>query len=373
MAPPRPPFGTDEPESIYETPNHPQRRIRQPAPVDPNSRTSAYNVYNNYIHDDSNRQSGIDALGAGFMNGSMDDDDDEPQEKYNPFTSAKEQEASKHAMLAAAIGPRKTPTPPPQYIASPRPGYAASVEALSRPEPAAIPATRQPPNGLSISTSNNPFATPMDHQAFPNGPHVPQPIAVPNTPHPLQPPMTPITPVFARPTKQQDIRFDEKPIMRGAGEGTSIPSRGEKGDDFWRRFSMVVKEENSKPSQQKQSSWLKTTQGRTNSMFRWVFFIGMILTICALGAIGLWWYASHNSTAHDQPHAMGGSESEAGSASTSAVGHASSAGVLQTSLHVSPTNTVARRIVHELYETQPTGLSLLNKRHKQKLHLNRVD
>ena len=211
MAPPRPPFGTDEPESIYETPNHPQRRIRQPAPVDPNSRTSAYNVYNNYIHDDSNRQSGIDALGAGFMNGSMDDDDDEPQEKYNPFTSAKEQEASKHAMLAAAIGPRKTPTPPPQYIASPRPGYAASVEALSRPEPAAIPATRQPPNGLSISTSNNPFATPMDHQAFPNGPHMPQPIAVPNTPHPLQPPMTQQLPdllsenLFCEPTAKDSM------------------------------------------------------------------------------------------------------------------------------------------------------------------------
>ncbi|KAJ3731266.1 hypothetical protein DFJ43DRAFT_1155773 [Lentinula guzmanii] len=370
MAPPRPPFGTDEPESIYETPNHPQRRIRQPAPVDPNSRTSAYNVYNTYLHDDTNRQSGIDALGAGFMNGSMDDDDDELEEKYNPFTSAKEKEASKQAMLAAAISPRKTPTPPPQYIASPRPGYAAPIEALSRPEPAAVPAIRQSPNGLSINTSNNPFATPMDRQAFPGGPHIPQPIAVPSTPHPLQPPMTPITPVFARP-RQQDVHFDEKPIMRGAGEGTSIPSRGEKGDDFWRRFSVVVKEQNSKPAQLKQSSWLKTTQGRTNSMFRWVFFIGMILAVCALGAIGLWWYASHNSTAHDQPQALGGSEKESGSSST--VGVASSAATLQASLHVSPTNTVARRILDEVYEPQPTGLSSSNKRHKRVLHLNRVD
>ncbi|KAJ3838025.1 hypothetical protein F5878DRAFT_189626 [Lentinula raphanica] len=370
MAPPRPPFGTDEPESIYETPNHPQRRIRQPAPVDPNSRTSAYNLYDNYLHDDANRQSGIDALGAGFMNGSMDDDDDELEEKYNPFTSSKEKEASKQAMLAAAIGPRKTPTPPPQYIASPRPGYAANVEALSRPEPAAsIPATRQSPNGLSINTSNNPFATPMDRHAFPNGPSIPQPIVVPNTPHPLQPPMTPITPVFARP-RQQDVHFDEKPIMRGAGEGTSIPTRGEKGDDFWRRFSMVVKEENSKPAQQKQSSWLKTTQGRTNSMFRWVFFIGMILAVCALGAIGLWWYASHNSSTHEQPHALGGSEQESGS--SSAVGVASSPATLQTSLHVTPTNTVARRMLGDIYEPYPTGFSLAQ-RHKRKLHLNRVD
>jgi len=178
--------------------------------------------------------------------------------------------------------------------------------------------------------------------------------------------MTPITPVFARP-RHQDIAFDEKPIMRGAGEGTSIPVRGEKGDDFWRRFSMVVKEENQKPSQQKTSSWLKTTQGRTKSMYRWVFFIGIILTICAVAAIGLWSYISHNSTTHTEPTAIGGSAKEGGDLSSSVVGSVSAGGAaatLATSLHVSPTNTVARRIV---YEPQPTGPAL----HKRHLHLNR--
>ncbi|KIK69687.1 hypothetical protein GYMLUDRAFT_66988 [Collybiopsis luxurians FD-317 M1] len=351
MAPP------NEPESIYETPNHPQRRIRQPALPNPHSRTSAFNVYDN---EDTNRLSGVGALGAGFMNSSLDDDDDEPEEKYNPFISAKEKEASKHDMLAAKTR-SQTPTPPPQYIASPRPGYAAPIEALSRPEPVAVPATRQPPNGLTINTSNNPFASSMDRGM----PLPPQPIAVPSTPHPLQPPITPITPIFARP-KKQEIHFDEKPIMRGAGEGTSIPSRGEKGDDFWRRFSMVVKEENKKPSSLKTSAWLKTTQGRTKSMFRWVFVTGLIFTICAVGAIGLWWYAAHNSTSHEQPSAIGGSAKEGGAETgvvLSTVGHATSTASLGTSLHVSPTNTVARRKA----EPEPTGAVF----HKKHLHLNR--
>jgi len=333
MAPPRPPFGTDEPESIYETPNHPQRRIRQPAPVDPNSRTSAYNVYDNYINDASNRQSGVGALGEGFMNGSLDDDDDEPDVKYNPFSSDKEKETFNMPLAA---------TPPPQYVATPMP----------------------PPAALSINTVNrNPFASPMD-RGFRNGP--PQPITVPSTPHPLQPPMTPITPIFARP-RQQDIHFDDKPIMRGAGEGTSIPVRGEKGDDFWRRFSMVVKEENAKPTRMKQSSWLKNTQGRTNTMFRWVFFIGMILTICAIGAIVLWWYVDHHSTSNSGPAAIGGSAQESDPVLPQVGATASNAATLGTSLHVSPTNTVARRII---YEPEPTGL--VHDRRLPHLYLNRV-
>lgn len=351
MAPPN-----NEPESIYQTPNHPQRRIRQPAPTDSNLRTPAYNVYPN---EDTNRQSGFGALGEGFMNGAIDDDDDddEREELYNPFDTAKEKE-SKHDMLARSL----TPSPPPQYqrsaaIASPRPGYAAPIEALSRPDAVAIPVPRQP---LSINTSasNNPFASPMDRV---NMPLPPQPVAVPSTPHPLQPPMTPITPVFARP-RQQDIHFDEKPIIRAAREGTTIPSRGEKGDDFWRRFSMVVKEEDKKPSGHKTSAWLRTTQGRTKSMFRWVFVVGLILTICVLGAIGLWYYTAHNSTSHDQPSTIGGSAKESGAATPLAtVGHATSSVPLGTSLHVSPTNTVARRLA----EPHPTGIAF------HKAHLNR--
>ena len=39
----RPPYATDEPDFIYETPQ-PTRKIRQQQPEDPNKRTSAYNM-----------------------------------------------------------------------------------------------------------------------------------------------------------------------------------------------------------------------------------------------------------------------------------------------------------------------------------------
>ncbi|KAI0366625.1 hypothetical protein BV20DRAFT_633703 [Pilatotrama ljubarskyi] len=42
----RPPFATDEPDSMYDQRQPEQtRRLRQPPPADPNARTSAYNVY----------------------------------------------------------------------------------------------------------------------------------------------------------------------------------------------------------------------------------------------------------------------------------------------------------------------------------------
>jgi len=40
----RPPFATDEPDSSFEQ-AQPQRRLRKETAVDPNARTSAYDVY----------------------------------------------------------------------------------------------------------------------------------------------------------------------------------------------------------------------------------------------------------------------------------------------------------------------------------------
>lgn len=352
---PRPPFATDEPDSFYETPNHPQRRVRQAPPPDPNKRSSAYNHYDNYVGDEKHRQSGIDALGEGFMNGSMDDyEDDDDKKHLNP--KDKEYEANKHNMLAAATGVRRqqTPSPPPQYIASPRPGYAATVEALTMPQPTAAPVGRRP----SELDLNNPFYTPE-----------PSPMAVPQTPHPLQPPMTPITPVFARPRKDIQFAEDEKVIMRGGKEDTTLPSRGQRGDDFWRRFSMVVKEENKKPTKSKTSQWLKKTQSGTNRMSRLLFCIGMFLVIVAAGAIGLGWWAAHNDDSHNQPTAIGGSAGEAGDASSSV--RAGGTASVRTSLHVAPTNTVARRDVPVPLATPPPNL-FDKALHYHKIRLNRM-
>ncbi|KAJ8080339.1 hypothetical protein PM082_017172 [Marasmius tenuissimus] len=448
MAPPlagKPPFATDLPDSYYEQPDstpQPQRRQRQPAPPNPNNRTSAYDTYDDYLTDDepaSKRQSGAGALGAGFLNGSSDDSDDDEdgfkpprkQKSPSPPPSPKHlQFDSKHALLAAAAGVGKSPSPP-HVIAAPRPGYVAPIAAFSLPpsptksiqpppSPEKVPPTftnpfdNQPPrqpqptnpfaaprqnpfdpprqqqNPFESSPRQNPFDPPRQHptqrQPHPNmypqqqrinpflpqaqpQPRQPQPqypqsqmrqhiphfgssTPIPSTPHPLQPPMTPITPVFLRPAKERDVQFvDQEPIMRASKEDTFLPSRGQKGDHFWRRFSMVAHEE--KGGKKTNSDWLSKTQTGANRMSRWVWLVGVCFILVVGGAIGLGWWVSHNDTQATQPGVLGGSAGEtAGPVTTSrSVGASGSKGVVQ------PTHTVARRVMY--VDARATGVPLL--------------
>ena len=144
----------------------------------------------------------------------------------------------------------------PQPIAAPRPGYPAPIAALNlaRAEPTATPVGRIPNPNSPLPNVTNPFESP--HPQSPRSQY-PMPVSPsPSTPHPLHPSVTPITPAFIRPSKSPglggagavNVKFTEgvaiprKPIMRGNSEETLLPGRGEKGDDFWRRFSMVAKD-----------------------------------------------------------------------------------------------------------------------------------
>ncbi|KAJ6621807.1 hypothetical protein B0H10DRAFT_2214865 [Mycena sp. CBHHK59/15] len=377
----RPPFATDEPDTFYES--SPQPRPRPPPQQQPAKRSSAYDVYDNYLSPGDaapNRNSGIDALGMGFMNSNMDDSDDDdeedlrrPRQPASPTASP-----SKHAALAAATGvtspakgtaqpARSNPSTPPrappaQAIAAPRPGYAAPISALNqstngspvaRPAPTAVPAGRAaPPSGHP----NLRIVAPAP-QSPGSSYQTPSPFGSPSpsaSPHPLQAPVTPITPVFARPQRTPtvssvgSVAFDDKRalILRGEGEETLLPrGRGEKGEQFWRRFSMVARD----PDEKRPSAWLQKTQGGASRLSRWVWIIGIILIICAAGGIGIGVYLSEQATAHYRPDAVGGSANEGVSnmttTSTAAATKNSAKGVLETSsaLHVTPTNTVARR------------------------------
>ena len=224
--------------------------------------------YDNYLDDDEQeantkpRQSGYGDLGMGFLNGEMDDDDDSDDETLACPPDAK------HNMKV--IDEKKAPSPPlpaallPSggiQIVAPKPGYAAQVGALhdnlkspepvlQRPNPqmqqgipAALARGMPPPIDANFSGPGSPgLATPRP--AF-------MPPIVPGTPHPL-PHNSPITPQFVMaPSRNEksDVKFSSDAIMRGKSEETLLPRRGEKGDDFWRRFSMVVKVEDNKRGQ----------------------------------------------------------------------------------------------------------------------------
>ncbi|THG97035.1 hypothetical protein EW026_g4895 [Hermanssonia centrifuga] len=322
----RPPFATDD-DHIYgqQTQALTPRRRRSPSP-DPNSRTSAYNVYDQYL-EGSNRDSGVGALGMGMMNVDMDDDDDPFDDSHRPT-------------------PKQQPIP----LAAPRPGYAAPVSALnlSRPSPAASPDGRQPspsqmsqiPKPLMLVSSLN----------GPTSPRLPSPASmnVPSTPHPLPPTMTPITPAFVRPTKvgdDREVKFAAtQPILRGEKEETLLPQRGEKGDDFWRRFSMVIKEENMRAPTEKTSPWLRETQSGATRLSRWIWVIGLGLLLCIAGGIGLGLWIARGDQPHNAPTAIGGSANEKLLSSSAANPVVTEGGVVTTSFHVSPTHTVARRV-----------------------------
>ncbi|EMD31411.1 hypothetical protein CERSUDRAFT_119792 [Gelatoporia subvermispora B] len=320
----RPPYATDETDSIYDQPSIPAPAYRQPPRQDPNARTSAYNLYDDYL-DDASATSHTN--GAGLA------------KSLNPFDDFQPQQSIP--------------------LAAPRPGYAAPVAALNlaRPSPVASPEGRQLASpGPEMSQAYPKPLTLVSQQQQNSRIPPPQPISIPSTPHPLQPPMTPIAPVFARPSKSEssrDVKFASgQPILRGEKEETLLPRRGQRGDDFWRRFSMVAKEENTKPYNQ--SAWLRNTQNGTTRLARWVWFVGLALLILIGGAIGLGWWASHNSTTPSSPTAIGGSANEklqGVSSSAPAAGATPSS----TSLHVSPTYTVARR---EFADAIPTGVPL---------------
>lgn len=209
--------------------------------------------YDNYLDSGAqNTQNRVSGVGAAFMTSGNDSDSEDehavnnrrPMDPHHVPVSmpVPTTEKGKNSVLAAAVRPRQDydSNPPPQYhpsppaaaaIAAPRPGYAPQISALNR----AADGGRQAPPGIQVPSQ-------QQQQQLGNG------SPSPSSPHPLQAPLTPIQPAFARPRppKNADVTFKDGNIMRSDKEASELAKRGEKGDDFWRRFSMVVKDEGTK-------------------------------------------------------------------------------------------------------------------------------
>lgn len=267
--------------------------------------------------DDFNRYSGVGAVGMGFLTGDIDDDDDE-EELYS-----------------------KPSSHPPGLTPQGRPGPAvvsANVNfAPSKPEPVRVPDTQrimaQPerpgPRPIQVSFPNQPRA-PM-RAPPPAALRIPQvrspPTPGPMTPHPLQAPKTPITPAFARPrnkTQPSDVKFTSDAILRGEKEETLLARNTPKGAEFWRRFSVVVKEEQRQPGKLFKSSWLSDHQSRSFRMNLCIWITGLLmLAAIAGGGVLIWFLTSHNSVT--VPKALGGSAGEGVVNSTSVVASSTTA------------------------------------------------
>lgn len=224
-------------------------------------------------------------------------------------------------------------------LVAPRPGYAANISALTfnHPSPVATPVGRLPGDAFDRGSPN---------------------ITVPQTPHPLQPPITPIAPVFARPMKTSTVKFaPEQPIMRGDKEETLLPKRGEHGDQFWRRFSMVAKVENNRPS-----TWLAKTSVGQSRFSRWVWVGTVFLILAIIGASVSVWYVTKNSPSDGTPTAVGGKDNEQpGPTTTSSLVVGNLGG--STPFHVSPTLTIANR-AHEPSFTGAVNILGLRQSHQ---------
>jgi len=280
----------------------------------------------------------------------------QPRDDSNARTPAYNQARTTHAVQSV---PQQMPVP----LAAPKPGYVAPIAALNMSK---LSDNARSPPGIDsgrYGTARVPPAVTRERPPV-------APISVPSTPHPLPPTMTPILPVFARPSKpsESDVKWGPEPIMRGNSEEKLLPRRGEKGDDFWRRFSMVAKEESRKPSSQKQSAWLRKTQSGANRLSLWIWILGLIVFSCAGLGIGLGWYLSHKAPPHQDPTAIGGHADNGANSTSSPPVQGIFTGTDSASPHVTPTNTVARRAVFPLLSPTPAAGAPIHVMHKSHPH-----
>ncbi|KAF8527502.1 hypothetical protein BU17DRAFT_61639 [Hysterangium stoloniferum] len=422
----RPPFATDDPDSFFD--NQPKQiPVPRKRPVDDTApggpRESAYNTYDSYFTGNpANRVSGVGDIGRGFMTADSDFDDSSDDEQQPAKKQGKAMitpSSDKHrALFEAATAENKHDPPPPSYapqLASIAPNERPQVQQTthlrvvkqSQPVPHARgneqwllsqhaePST--PPGDVARSMASKqrapymqPLAAPAPAQSRPPQPafmqsrmHVPpdsgSPYSLPGkpsprAPQPLPPPQTPIQPVFARPRQPTNITFDDKSgILRGNSEETLLPRGvGGKGDEFWRRFSMVAKEEaktGNKSNIKSKSAWLRKTESGTTRLAAWVWVVGLLILIAIGGAVGVGWYFTHNKPA-PQPVAIGGSAEQAGTVSTSSVvvPTVSTKPTRVTAAPV-PTNTAnnnQRRFIEELIPLSPSP-DTIPARHRRSL------
>lgn len=281
--------------------------------------------------DPSNRYSGVGAVGMGFLTGDIDDEDEDEELFSKPASHppgltphGRPGPAVVNTNAISNFVPRK-----PDPIRAPGRELARNAPApiqVSFPNPAQASMRAPPPGILNLPQARTPPS-----------PHAPM------TPHPLQPPKTPIMPAFARPrlrTETSDVKFSPDVILRGNKEETLLSRNTPKGAEFWRRFSVVVKEDERHPGRFFKSAWLTDHQARSFKLNLCVWIVGLCLVgAIAGGGVLIWFLTSHNSVTN--PKALDGNAGE---------------GVANVTSSVVPTTTTAFQIHTVTGDLPPTVL-----------------
>jgi len=255
--------------------------------------------HDNNFDDLSNRYSGVGAVGMGFLTGDIDDDDEDEDLFSKP---------SNHPPGLTPLGRPGPAVVSPSYDIPPAKPGAAKIPNVLRSM-----AQPKPPQPIQVSFANQTQQRQgmrAPPPAILNLPHVKAPPTPgPMSPHPLQPPKTPIIPAFARPknnTDASDVKFTSDAILRGNKEETLLARNTPKGAEFWRRFSVVVKEEQKRPGKFFKSSWLSDQKTQSFRLNLCVWVVALVLIgLIAGGGVLIWFLTSHNSVTN--PKVLGGS------------------------------------------------------------------
>jgi len=282
-----------------------------------------------------NRDSGI---GAAFLSGDVDEEEDDND--YPPIPARR---IPNTFPLNTAAGRQQRPSP--LYTST----------ATTKSHESSPPITDQRP--LINQSRDGNFSQPQA-QSTPRPlraafiPKSSSPSAM--TPHPLQAPKTPISPVFARPAlsavQRPGVKFSDDAILRGNSEETLLSRSTPKGADFWRRFSMVVKEEDHPTKAGHRSSWLAKHETRASRMRGCVWVVSIALLLAIGGVAALVWFFTHNSPALVPKALSGGVSSNATLSSSSTFSP-------QSSSTSSPLHTVAGDLPPTATVAIPTGVS----------------
>ena len=188
------------------------------------------------------------------MNADLDDSDEDEPIMNHPVKGNPVEEKNK-ALFDAATGSQHISKPAPA-IHSPlrplQPTMPLQQREIAQPQPRPAPGQRS----AVLRVELPPPAMPIPRAPIPAFIQPPPSPAGSMNPHPLNAPSTPIAPVFARPSFQgnRDVKFKEDTILRGNSEETLLARGTQKGEEFWRRFSIVAKEA---PKQEKRCANLE--------------------------------------------------------------------------------------------------------------------